>query len=88
MYYWDKSWSVYPTYARPNIKLETAKAICNAQQQCQGLTADFCVYVDGNAPLGGPYDSVLHLIIFSQMGNRSGTHIITELDTTFSWLIK
>ncbi len=88
MFYWDRNWSVYPKYARPNIKLQTARARCNAQNQCQGLTADFCVYVDGDAPPGGTYESVLDLVIYSALPDGSGQRILAETKTTFSWQIQ
>jgi hypothetical protein len=88
MYYWDRNWSVYPTYARPNIKLETATALCNKQNQCRGFTADFCVYIDPSAPLGGTYESVLNLVIFSAFPNGSGRKTLAEVTPRFSWLIK
>ncbi len=88
MYYWDKSWSVYPGYARPNIKFATVKAVCNEQKQCSGFTADFCVYVDGNAPSGGTYEPDVRLIIASMYPNRTGLKILTEFTTQFRWRIQ
>ena len=88
MYYWDRNWSLYLTFARPNIKLQTVKALCDAQNQCRGFTADFCVYVDGNAPSGGTYESVLNLVIFSALPNGSGRKVLAEVNPRFSWQIK
>ena len=87
MYFWDKKWSLYPMYARPGIKPATARGICNEQKQCQGFTADFCVYVDGGAPSGGTYESVADVIIFSAFKNGSGVKILSEFKTTFTWKI-
>lgn len=88
MYYWDKNWSVYPQYARPNIKIQTAEGICNDQNQCEGFRADFCVYVDGNAPPGGTYESILTLIIFSAFPDGGGQHLIAEIKIPFTWYIQ
>ncbi len=88
MYYWDKNWSVYPQYARPNIKLQTARGMCNDQNQCEGFRADFCVYVDGNAPAGGTYESILTLVIFSAFPDGGGQHVIAEIKIPFTWLIQ
>lgn len=88
MYYWDRSWSVYPKYAKPNIKIQTAKGICDDQQQCTGFTADFCVYVTGDAPSGGTYESVLDLVIVSALPDGSGQKLLAEVQTPFSWYIK
>ncbi len=86
MWYWDKNWSVYPQFARPNIKLQTAKGLCDEQNMCKGLSADFCVYVDANAPAGGTYESVLTLVIAS--GTKTNVGILAETKIPFSWQIK
>jgi hypothetical protein len=89
MYYWDKSWSVYPSYARPNIKFETVKGICNADKQCRGFTADFCVYVDGNAPSGATHETVVTLIIASAFKGGAGLHLLADnVKATFKFQIK
>jgi hypothetical protein len=88
MYYWDRSWSVYPKYAKPNIKIETARGICNDQKQCSGFTAVFCVYVTGDAPSGGTYESVLDLVIISANPDGSGQNLLAEVQTPFTWYIK
>ena len=89
MYYWDKSWSVYPDYARPNIKFETVKAICNAANQCRGFTADFCVYVSGSAPKGATHETVATIIIASMFKNRSGVHILADnIQAVFTFQVK
>ena len=62
----------------PNIKFDTVKAVCNEQKQCNGFTADFCVYVDGNAPSGGTYRPDVRLIIASMYPNRTGLKILAE----------
>ncbi len=88
MYYWDRNWSVYPQYARPNIKIQTAKGVCDDQKQCQGFTADFCVYVDGGAPTGGTFESILTLTIFSAVPDNPGTvKVVTEIQIPFKWYI-
>ncbi len=86
MLYWDKNWSVYPQFARPNIKLQTAKALCDTENNCKGLSADFCVYVDASAPAGGTYESELTLIIGS--GTKTNAGVLAETKVTFSWQIK
>ena len=65
MYYWDEKWSVYPMFARPNIKFRTVLSDCNKDKQCKGFTADFCVYIDGSAPPGGTYETEVSLIVAS-----------------------
>ena len=89
MYYWDKSWSVYPDYARPNIKFETVKAVCNADNQCRGFTADFCVYVNASAPQGATHETVATIIIASMLKNRSGVHILADnIQAVFTFQVK
>ena len=89
MFYWDEKWTVYPQYARPNIKFKTVMADCNKDtKQCKGFTADFCVYVDGGAPPGGIYNTDVILIIASAYPNGTGVHLLTRFSTPFSWYIK
>jgi hypothetical protein len=86
MYFWDKSWSPYIWFARPGIKPSTAQGVCDEKQQCQGFKASFCVYVDGDAP-SGDYESIAHVIVFSQLANNTGLNILAEFETKFSWRI-
>jgi hypothetical protein len=88
MYYWDAKWSVYPMYARPNIKFQTVLSDCTKDRQCKGFTADFCVYVDGGAPQGGPYETEVILMIASMYPNRTGVHMLGQTTAQFSWVIK
>jgi hypothetical protein len=89
MYYWDEHWSVYPMYARPNIKLKTVLSDCNKDtKQCRGFTADFCVYVDGGAPQGGTYNTELTMIIVSAYPNGTGLRLLARFPVPFSWYIK
>ena len=88
MFYWDEKWSVYPMYARPNIKLKTAMSDCNKENQCKGFTADFCVYVDGGAPPGGTYNTELTMIIVSAYPNGTGPRLLARFQVPFSWYIK
>jgi hypothetical protein len=89
MYYWDKNWSEYPGYARPNIKFETVKALCSADKQCRGFTADFCVYVTGDAPSGAMHETVVTLIIASMFKNQTGVHILADnIKAKFTFQVK
>jgi len=94
MFYWDEKWSVYPMFARPNIKFRTVLADCNEDQQCKGFTADFCVYVDGGAPPGGSYETEVSLIVASAYppdrlnGPIRGPKLLATTVAKFSWLIK
>lgn len=93
MYYWDEKWSVYPMYARPNIRFQTVLSDCNKDRQCKGFTADFCVYVDGSAP-NGTVETEVTLLIASAYPPDGPNRPIRQpklLATTvakFSWLIQ
>ena len=93
MYYWDERWSVYPMYARPNIRFQTVMSDCGKDNQCKGFTADFCVYVDGSAP-NGVVETEVTLLIASALPPDGPNRPIRQpklLATTvakFSWLIK
>lgn len=86
IYAWDKTWSLYPADARPSIK--TARPVCDEQNQCWGLVADFCVFVNAGAVSGVTYESVVHLVIYSAFSDGSGQHVLSEVDIPFRWLIK
>lgn len=61
---------------------------CNKENQCKGFTADFCVYVDGNAPPGGTYETQLTMIIVSAYPNGTGQKLLARFQVPFSWYIK
>lgn len=94
MYYWDEKWSVYPMFARPNIKFRTVLADCDKENRCKGFTADFCVYVDGGAPPGGTYETEVSLLIASAYppdrpnGPLHGVKLLATTIAKFSWLIR
>ncbi len=87
MYYKDQNWSVYLDYSRPNIKLDTVKAICNDQNQCRGFSADFCVWISPGAPSNETTTTVLTLLIFSGLASGGGAKDLAKVQIPFTWRI-